>query len=281
MNTDNSSKREAIRALSTGDLIAETERHAASEDFWDYVTALHFRPEEVVFQAARAWCLSNDPAFRSLGADVLAQLGVWDRPFREEALPILWPLLDDPSVDVLCSTLHALHYLDIAGAEPRLLAFLDHESAEVRYAVVCAILTIESDLAINMLIRLSQDSDTKVRDWATFGLGSQIDTDSVEIRDALFCRVADPDIETRGEALLGLAVRGDARVVAPLLEVLRSPSADKLDVEAAREIGDPRLVDALRDLLDWWDSDQDLVHEAIAACCPKRKDSEHEACKDA
>ncbi len=276
-----SEKREALKALSTSDLIAEAERNLASEDLWDYVVALHFRPEEAVYQAARAWCLSSDAALRSLGADVLAQLGVWERPFREQSLPILWPLLDDPSVDVLCSTLHALGHLNIAGDESRLLPLLGHESADVRNAVVCAALTIESDLAVSMLIRLSEDSDTKVRDWATFGLGSQIEMDSEEIRDALFRRVADPDDETRGEAFVGLALRGDSRVLEPLLEVLCSNSVGNLDVEAAREIGDPRLLNALRDLLNWWESDQELVREAISACCPKGTDSEHEAGKDA
>lgn len=281
MSTTSSEKREALKVLSTSDLIAEAERHLASEDLWDYVTALHFRPEEAVFQAAHAWCRSTDAALRSLGADVLAQLGVWDRPFREQSLPILWPMLEDSSVNVLCSTLHALHYLHIAGAEPRLLPLLGHESADVRYAVACALLTIESDLAVTMLIQLSEDSDTKVRDWAAFGLGSQIDMDSEEIRDALFRRVADSDDETRGEAFLGLALRGDSRVIEPLLEVLCSNSVGKLDVEAAREIADPRLLNALRDVLSWWDSDQELVQEAITACCPQETGSDHEAGKDA
>lgn len=266
MSTTSSEKREALKALSASDLIAEAERHLANDDLWDYVTALHFRPDEAVFQAARAWCASSDAALRSLGADVLGQLGVWDRPFREQSLPILWPLLDDPSVDVLCSTLHALYYLHIAGAEPRLLPLLGHESADVRYAVACALLTIESDLAVNMLIRLSEDSDTNVRDWATFGLGSQIDMDSENIRTALLRRISDPDDETRGEAFVGLARRKDLRVVAPLLDELRSNCVGILAVEAAKEIADPRLLDILNELTDWWDVNERLLREAIAAC---------------
>jgi HEAT repeat protein len=139
-------------------------------------------------------------------------------------------LLDDTSVDVLCSTLHALHYLDIAGAEPRLLPLLGHESADVRYGVTIALLTIESDLAVNMLIRLCEDSDRDVRNWATFGLGSQIEMDSEAIREALLRRVADPDNETRGEAFVGLARRRDKRVVAPLVVELRSDCVGTLAV---------------------------------------------------
>jgi HEAT repeat protein len=276
-----SEKREALKALSTSDLIAEAELNLASEDRWDYVHALRSRPEEVVFQAASAWCASSDASLRSLGADVLAQLGVHTRPFREQSLPILWPLLEDPSADVLYATLHALGHLDIAGEERKLLPLLEHDSADVRYAIAFAIGSIESEVAVNMLIRLSDDPVANVRDWATFGLGTQIEMDSEDIRAALLRRVADSDDETQGEAFVGLALRGDDRVVEPLLKVLRSTSVGTLDVKAAREIADPRLLDALRDLLDWWNMDDRLLREAIAACCLQGTDSEHEAGNDA
>jgi HEAT repeat protein len=269
-----------LRTLATSALLAETERHLASEDHWDYVVALHFRPEETVFQAASLWCASSDSNLRSLGAAVLSQLGVWDRPFREESLPILWPLLEDPSVDVLTSTVDALGHLNIAGDESRLLPLLGHESAGVRHSIACAIGTLESDLAVTMLIQLSEDSDTKVRDWATFGLGSQIDTDSEDIRDALLRRLTDTDDETRGEAFVGLARRKDKRVVAPLLDELSSDCVGTLVVEAAREIAAPQLLEALMGLTDWWDVNKRLLNEAIAACGAQGTDTQHDAVRE-
>lgn len=273
MRNEEYAGRADLKTLATTDLIVEAERHVGSEDFWDYVVALQFRSGEAVFQAASDWCASSDSSLRSLGADVLGQLGVWDRPFREESLLILWPLLEDSSAAVLHSTVHALGHLDIAGDESRFLPLLGHESADVRCAIACAIGSVESDLAVDMLIRLSEDSDTNVRDWATFGLGSQIEMDSEAIREALLRRVADPDNETRVEAFVGLARRRDKRVVAPLLVELSSDCVGTLAVEAAKEIADPRLLDALNELMDWWDVNECLLREAIAACAPQGEDT--------
>jgi hypothetical protein len=58
--------------------------------------------------------------------------------------------------------------------------------------------------------------------WATFGLGSQIEVNTKEIRDALFKRLGEEDDEIRGEALVGLSIRKDKRVLGPLLKELTS-----------------------------------------------------------
>lgn len=75
----------------------------------------------------------------------------------------------------------------------------------MRYAVVFGLFGIDDDLAVQTLIELSADVDPQVRDWATFGLGVQIDRDDPAVRHALMARLEDPDIDTRGEAIRGLA----------------------------------------------------------------------------
>lgn len=97
--------------------------------------------------------------------------------------------------------------------------------------------------------------------------------DSEAIREALLRRLADPDNETRGEAFVGLARRRDRRVVAPLLDELSSDCVGTLVVEAAKEIADPRLLDVLNELTDWWDVNECLLREAIAACEGSRTDA--------
>jgi hypothetical protein len=54
----------------------------------------------------------------------------------------------------------------------------------------------------------------KVRGWATFCLGSELDADGPAVREALLRRVDDPEGDAAGEALVGLARRGDPRAEA-------------------------------------------------------------------
>jgi HEAT repeat protein len=71
----------------------------------------------------------------------------------------------------------------------------------------------EDDLAIRALIELSTDEDSDVRDWSTFGLGSQVDVDTPALREALANRLDDPDEDTSAESVEGLARRQDERAV--------------------------------------------------------------------
>ncbi len=80
----------------------------------------------------------------------------------------------------------------------------------------------EAPLTIESLMILSQDTEALVRDWTTFALGTQIDLDTEQIRIALVNRLDDPDDDTRGEALVGLATRKDERVIAALKTELSS-----------------------------------------------------------
>ena len=95
--------------------------------------------------------------------------------------------------------------------------------------------------AINTLINLAKDSDTDVRNWALFGLGSQIDINTPEIRNALFEGLDEVDDEACSEALIGLATRGDPRVVDAILKEWEGDSISQLSIEAAENIGDLRL----------------------------------------
>lgn len=63
-----------------------------------------------------------------------------------------------------------------------------------------------------MLIELAQDKSFKVRDWATFGLGTQLKTDNEEIRNILYKNASSKDDQIRQEAIKGLSNRDDERV---------------------------------------------------------------------
>jgi HEAT repeat protein len=122
-------------------------------------------------------------------------------------------------------------------------------------------------LAVHTLIELSRDQDELVRDWATFGLGSQIETDTAPIREALFARLSDADEIVRGEALVGLARRRDERAIEPLIQELQRYPAEKIGdfaIEAAEEMADARLLPILTRLKQ--SSGSEKFDEAIRCC---------------
>ncbi|MFQ4142812.1 HEAT repeat domain-containing protein [Chlorogloeopsis sp. ULAP02] len=248
--------------------------------FRDIVSILHFRGSLEVFEAASRLCKSQNPKERELGVDILGQLGIPKRSFPYESVNILLQLLEkEEDTEVLGAIGVALgHLKDSRGIQP-LVKLKNHASANVRFGVVFGLLSQTDELAINTLIDLSADEDADVRNWATFGLGSMIEINSPAIRDALFKRLIDEKNETeteseiRGEALLGLAIRRDERVVNLLIEELTSKWVGKLAVEAAKEVGDSRLYTVLIRLKEWWNVDNNLLKEAIENCKPEELDN--------
>lgn len=123
------------------------------------------------------------------------------------------------------------------------------------------------------LIALSRDADDEVRDWATFQLGSQLELDRADVRQALTDRLDDPDLDTRCEAFVGLARRGEECAVRPLLKALKGKTVTTLMVEAAGLFGRPEFAPVLQELRSWWDVDPEILEEAIARCSGERSDA--------
>jgi HEAT repeat protein len=259
--------------INTGELIELALNEKDEQDYWYIVTVLHNRGSEDVFDAALDLCESESSRDRVLGIHILAQLGTPERTFPEESVEVLLELLEYEEVpEVLHSIGVALgHYKESRAVAP-LAEFKNHPNPDVRYGVVFGLLSQDDQLAIDTLIELSADDHEKVRNWATFGLGSMVDVDTPQIREALWQRIlsetgdTDGQTEIRGEALVGLAIRQDKRVVKPLIVELSSSHVGILPVEAAKEIGDSKLYSALVELKEWWSLDKDLLQEAIHCC---------------
>jgi HEAT repeat protein len=161
------------------------------------------------------------------------------------------------------------------------LASLEHHpGAVVRRAVAEALpMTMlvpeESSIGVEALLRLFDDENAEVRDWAVCSLGRTLaESDSVvpalydteRIRAALIARVDDDDPATRAEACAGLALRHLLDVVEPLQRALSSPTVGRVPVLAAEAIGSPELYEALVSLRSWWVRDPELLERAIEAC---------------
>ena len=209
------------------------------EAAWQAVHTLQRIGTWDVFEKAAEWCQSNNALKRARGADVLAQLGkTAEHPknsFSEEAYAIVADLVKrETEARPLASAIAALGHLDNPAAIPLIESVHSHASAEVRFDVAFALGCFPNDiLSVSILLKLMQDSDDDVRDWATFGLGVLGDSDSDEIRDALVLRLSDVSEDVREEAMVGLAKRQDRRVLASLFIALRESPIGSRVIEAA------------------------------------------------
>ena len=250
------------------ELISAALRHASDDDlYWDVVWILHRRDTPEVLNRARQLCQSPLCAERRLGADILGQLGVPERTFPKECMAILLQALhEEKDAEVLSASLIALGHLHEDEAIEPAAQLCRHPNPGVRHGVVSALTGYEDQRAIETLIGLSKDEDADVRDWATFGLGTQINVDTPTLREALAERLNDVDLVTRCEAIVGLARRGDRRTIPALSKELSSDCVDVLAVEAAEIIASPELYPHLIALRERWDGDETLLARAITAC---------------
>lgn len=221
----------------------------AADPAWDAIGKLHLKGGGNALDLARAW-QHGSPNERRTAAWILGQLGYSDRPFAEERFSILAAMLAsemraaaDPAV--LNDICVAFGHLHDARAVPLVLPLTKHQSGAVRFGVVFALSGYEDVDAIAGLIALSHDNDANVRDWATFGLGSQTDADTPELREALIARLRDREGDTDQEAVIGLARRGDLRVVPRVLEALDAGELSAPLLEAAALLALPEFCPSL------------------------------------
>ncbi|WP_406403281.1 ankyrin repeat domain-containing protein [Streptomyces sp. NBC_00879] len=233
----------AERALRCGD--------PGQDDWVESVMALWSRGGEETFQAAAAWCASDDQLRQAFAADVLAQLGFGEedlRPFAARALPLLRELSREArEPELIQAVVLGLGHHGDPAALPEILRHAGHPDAEVRNQVALSLFgLVPGDHAegIGTLITLSRDADPHVRDWATTAL-ADVEADTTEIREALAARLTDSDVDTAAEAARGLAIRQDPRAEATLARILADADPDgyarEAAAEAVRHIHDERL----------------------------------------
>jgi HEAT repeat protein len=246
-----------------------------ADAYWDAVGELQKRGTREVFEMSSELCGRREPHARQVGLDVLGQLGYErGRPFLTESLQIALRLAGDTEHVVRQSALAALGNLGDPESLPVLLKHMSDPDAGVRLVVAQAMPSVFTDPpqpeGVRALIHLSDDPDPQVRDWATFGLGSLLEVDSEEIRNALTRRLDDPKGDSAGEALVGLARRRDLEMVARVRVLLDGESVGNLTVEAAAELADRSLVPSLERLehTGWAEGDPRgwLLDEALRAC---------------
>lgn len=114
--------------------------------------------------------------------------------------------------------------------------------------MVYAILGIDNIKTIDTLILLSKDKDSDIRDWATFGIGTQLETDTKTIQEALWGKVNDKDESTRFEAIFGLAKRKDENIRTVLKsELQKIDEFGSLILEAIEEFNDAAFISLIEE----------------------------------
>ncbi len=235
-----------MRIESSKEIVKEAYNTNDEQYYWNLISELHRRGTTTEFEIAETLCGSHDPTEREIGADTLGQLGWQMKAFQNESISILIGMLADPVDDVVASAAYALGHRHTTSAIKPLLMLKNHPNPRVRHGVVFGLLGLDDNEAINALIELSKDTDDDVRNWATFGLGSQIDVDTDEIRNALNERLNDLVAEIRGEAFVGLAARGCHSIKDKLIQEIIDDNYGCLVLEAAEILACPDLYQPLK-----------------------------------
>lgn len=234
------------------------------------VSALHYRGTRDVFDAASALCDSPIARNRGIGVWILGQIGVDPPTFVEESVDLLLRMLEtEHDTEILENIAVALGHRRDPRAIGPLIRLRHHRAAFVRHGVVLGLMNFDDSRVIDTLIVLSDDSDDRVRDWATFGLGSIQDIDTPQVREALFARVSDDDEQVRGEAMVGLARRRDPRVIEPIRQELAGASLAELAIRAAAEFPNASFVPHLMAVVEFQkakDTPDAAITEAIRRC---------------
>ena len=198
-------------------------REEDGEEYWSEVRTLQNRMSPRLFGKMRDLMTQAEEQKRQLAADVVAQGLIAEKELGKQCVRFLLDALEgEKAPRVLKAICNALGHHKSPEAIGPVVRLQGHQNAEVRHAVVFALLCQDDPVAIATLISLSADFDRDVRNWATFGLGSMTEVDTVQLREALLARVAEADEEISGEAMVGLALRGDTRVAEPLLKAINA-----------------------------------------------------------
>ncbi len=260
-----------------------TEQQAQQkEDFnnkyWDIIHELRTRGSDVELEFCKKLVKSANFIERIIGADILGSLAWQDKQkYYDYAMKTLIELLDDKHAHVISSACFSLGHRansEDIQALPKLIALANHENHYVREGVTFALTTKEHPQAIETLIKLCDDVDVDVRDWATFAIGSQIEqieTDTPEIRAVLKRKLHDEDFNVRGEALIGLAERQDNSILDNVKQELQGEFEGSYAIRASELLADPSLLPYLIELKKTKSDEMTSYHktcldDAIKAC---------------
>lgn len=224
-------------------------KNKSNANYWKYINELRKRKSKDIFNQSILLTESENVKERIIGINVLAQFG-FPRLYKNTILKKFFHLLKNESdKDAISALLYGIGHnnenLTVKQID-LLCTFKKHKSSRIRFSLVFALCTRQEPNAIQTLIDLSKDKDVEVRDWATFGLGTQLEIDNQAIREALWNRIADKNEGPRFEAIVGLAKRKDLRIKDILISELENiDEFGTLILESIEEFNDKDFITLL------------------------------------
>ena len=199
--------------------------HEEEDDdiYMEYIAILREREDDEVFQLTKKLVYSKVSVYREIATSILSQFGYKTKLYRGESIHLLAKLLNDKNEDVISNAIYAFGHRKSIRYADKLASFVTLNSLPIKEALAFTLGGYENQKSIDALVKLMQDENFDVRNWATFSLAQITKSNTQTIRDALFKNLSDTELEVRGEALLGLALRKDNRVVDAIIEDLQKP----------------------------------------------------------
>lgn len=226
----------------------------SNENYWKYIQELRKRKTDAIYKKSLLLIDSNSIKEKIIGLDVLNQFG-YPRLHQKEIIQLFFKLLkSETDKEVLSSILYGISHNNESLTNEQvdfLCSLKTHKSVYVKFSLVNALLTLENDNAIDTLIEFSKNKDFDIRNWATFGLGSQTDIDNEKIRFALWNRIKDTSKIVRQEAIAGLAQRKDKNIKDILIQELKNiDEYSSLILDSIEEFNDKSLIPYLENQIE-------------------------------
>jgi HEAT repeat protein len=128
----------------------------------------------------------------------------------------------EPSGSVRAAVIAAIDEVGPVDLLELVLPFVTDLHVDVRHITSVALAGRRDERAIQALMRLSRDPEPRVRNWATFALGSQLGRPDDDLVDRVDLREALAALLRRGRrGVLHLRVLMVAPRVAPILQMYR------------------------------------------------------------
>ncbi len=229
---------------------------------FENIIELRKRPSIELFKTCVELIQSPNDRFRKAGIHILSQLGNPPRPFVNETIALFFNRLAiENNDDIIVDFLYAIgHNNDDLNTDQvvKLSVFKNNANHFIREALVFALLRVNNLKAIQILIHLSNDKYSIIRNWATFGIANQNERNNKQIRAALWQRVTDKHEETHFEAIVGLATRRVMGIEKVIANELLNDNFGSLLFEAILAMPNKQYLPRLKVILYETENDNDI-----------------------